>query len=114
KQRTAFDRPIGKNQYVQGHIVESLVEIKASKLMTYECAWKYDGGEPVIQESSIVKLYAAEMVNRVVDRMIQVHGGIGWMRELPLERLYRLVRIFPIVEGTSEIQKYVIAKTLGL
>ncbi|MFN2586658.1 MAG: acyl-CoA dehydrogenase family protein [Actinomycetota bacterium] len=114
KQRTAFDRPIGKNQYVQGHIVESLVEIKASKLMTYECAWKYDDGEPVIQESSIVKLYAAEMVNRVVDRMIQVHGGMGWMRELPLERLYRLVRVFRIVEGTSEIQKYVIAKTLGL
>ncbi|MDQ3914794.1 MAG: acyl-CoA dehydrogenase family protein [Actinomycetota bacterium] len=114
KQRTAFDRPIGKNQYVQGHIVESLVEIKASKLMTYECAWKYDNGQPVVQESSIVKLYASEMVNRVVDRMIQVHGGMGWMRELPLERLYRFVRIFPIVEGTSEIQKYVIAKTLGL
>jgi alkylation response protein AidB-like acyl-CoA dehydrogenase len=114
KQRTAFDRPIGKNQYVQGHIVDSLVELKASRLMTYECAWKYDNGDQVIQESSIVKLYAAEMVNRVVDRMIQVHGGMGWMRELPLERLYRLVRIFRIVEGTSEIQKYIIAKTLGL
>lgn len=112
--RTAFDRPIGKNQYVQGHIVDSHVELKASKLMTYECAWKYDQGDPVIQESSVVKLYAAEMVNRVVDRMIQVHGGMGWMRELPLERIYRLVRIFPLVEGTSEIQKYIIAKTLGL
>ncbi|MGH2693340.1 MAG: acyl-CoA dehydrogenase family protein [Actinomycetota bacterium] len=112
--RKAFGRSIGKNQYVQGHIVESLIEIKASKLMTYECAWKYDGGDPVVQESSIAKLYASEMVNRVVDRMIQVHGGIGWMRELPLERIYRLVRIFPLVEGTSEIQKYIIAKTLGL
>ncbi|MFN2388847.1 MAG: acyl-CoA dehydrogenase family protein [Actinomycetota bacterium] len=114
KTRVAFDRPIGKNQYVQGHIVESLVEIKASKLMTYECAWKYDNGDPVIQESSIVKYYSSEMVNRVVDRMIQVHGGMGWMRELPLERIYRLVRLFPLVEGTSEIQKYIIAKTLGL
>jgi butyryl-CoA dehydrogenase/acyl-CoA dehydrogenase len=114
KERVAFDRPIGKNQYVQGHIVESLVELKASKLMTYECAWKYDQGDAVIQESSIVKLYAAEMVNRVVDRMIQVHGGMGWMRELPLERIYRLVRIFPLVEGTSEVQRYIIAKTLGL
>jgi alkylation response protein AidB-like acyl-CoA dehydrogenase len=114
KERTAFDRPIGKNQYVQGHIVDSFVELKASKLMTYECAWKYDQGEPVVQESSIVKLYASEMVNRVVDRMIQVHGGMGWMRDLPLERLYRFVRIFTLVEGTSEIQKYVIAKTLGL
>jgi acyl-CoA dehydrogenase len=82
--------------------------------MSYECASKYDGGEVVIQESSIVKLYASEMVNRVVDRMIQVHGGMGWMRDLPLERIYRLVRIFPLVEGTSEIQKHIIAKTLGL
>ncbi|MDQ4142925.1 MAG: acyl-CoA dehydrogenase family protein [Actinomycetota bacterium] len=114
KNRHAFDRPIGKNQYVQGHLVESLIQIKASKLMTYECAWKYDGGDPVIQESSIVKLYASEMVNDVVDRMIQVHGGMGWMRELPLERIYRLVRIFTLVEGTSEIQKYIIAKALGL
>ena len=114
KERVAFDRPIGKNQYVQGHIVESAVELKASKLMTYECAWKYDQGEAVIQESSMVKLYATEMVNRVVDRMIQVHGGMGWMREVPLERLYRFVRIFTLVEGTSEIQKYIIAKTLGL
>jgi alkylation response protein AidB-like acyl-CoA dehydrogenase len=114
KERTAFDRPIGKNQYIQGHIVDSLVEIKAAKLMTYECAWLYDRGEPVVQESSIVKLYSAEMVNRVVDRMIQIHGGMGWMRELPLERIYRLVRIFTLVEGTSEIQKYIIAKSVGL
>jgi alkylation response protein AidB-like acyl-CoA dehydrogenase len=113
-QRKAFDRPIGKNQYVQGHIVDSAVELKAAKLMTYECAWKYDQGDAVIQESSMVKLYATEMVNRVVDRMIQVHGGMGWMREVPLERLYRFVRIFTLVEGTSEIQRYIIAKTLGL
>ena len=114
KQRKAFGRPIGKNQYVQGHLVDSLVEVKASKLMTYECAWKYDNGDEVVQESSIVKYYASEMVNRVVDRMIQVHGGMGWMRDLPLERLYRFVRIFRLVEGTSEIQKYIVAKTMGL
>lgn len=114
RSRVAFGRPIGTNQYVQGHIVDSLVELKASRLMTYECAWKYDTGDPVIQESSIAKLYASEMVNHVVYRMIQVHGGMGWMRELPLERLYRFVRIFTLVEGTSEIQKYVIAKTVGL
>ena len=114
KDREAFGRPIGKNQYIQGHLVDSLIEIKASKLMTYECAAKYDGGDSVIQESSIVKVYASEMVNRVVDRMIQVHGGMGWMRELPLERIYRLVRILTLVEGTSEIQRYIIAKTMGL
>ena len=112
--RVAFGKPIGKNQYVQGPIVDSLVEIKASKLMTYECAFKFDQGDPVIQESSIVKLYASEMVNRVVDRMIQVHGGMGWMRDLPLERIYRFVRIFTLVEGTSEIQRYIIARSLGL
>ena len=114
KNRTAFDRPIGKNQYEQNHIVESLIEIKASKLLTYECEWKYDNGDPVVQESSIVKLYASEMVNRVADRMIQVHGGMGWMKELALERIYRLVRIFTLVEGISEIQKYIIAKSVGL
>lgn len=114
KNRMAFGRPIGKNQHIQEHLVSSLIEIKASKLMTYECASKYDAGEAVIQESSIVKLYASEMVNRVVDRMIQVHGGMGWMRDLPLERIYRFVRIFTLVEGTSEIQKYIIAKTMGL
>ncbi|HEX2240318.1 MAG TPA: acyl-CoA dehydrogenase family protein [Actinomycetota bacterium] len=114
KDRIAFDRPIGKNQYVQGHLVESLVELKAARLMTYECAWLYDQGDPVIQQSSIVKLYSSEMVNRVADRMIQIHGGMGWMRELPLERIYRFVRMFRLVEGTSEIQKYIIAKTLGL
>ena len=114
KEREAFGRPIGKNQYIQGHLVDSLIEIKASKLMTYECATKYDGGDAVIQESSIVKVYASEMVNRVVDRMIQVHGGMGWMRDLPLERIYRLVRILTLVEGTSEIQRYIIAKTMGL
>ena len=114
KERQAFGRPIGKNQYVQGHIVDSLVELKASKLITYECADKYDHGDAVIQESSMAKLYSTEMVNRVVDRMIQVHGGMGWMRELPLERIYRLVRIFTLVEGTSEIQKYIIAKSVGL
>lgn len=112
--RIAFGQPIGKNQYVQGHLVDSLIEIKASKLMTYECAFKYDTGDPVVQESSMTKLYSSEMVNRVVDRMIQVHGGIGWMRDLPLERIFRLVRVFRLVEGTSEIQRYIIAKTLGL
>jgi acyl-CoA dehydrogenase len=114
KTRVAFDRPIGKNQYVQGHLVDSLIEHKASRLITYECAWKYDHGDQVVQESSIAKLYASEMVNRVAYRMIQVYGGMGWMREVPLERIYRLVRIFTLVEGTSEIQKYIIAKTLGL
>ncbi|MFN2610044.1 MAG: acyl-CoA dehydrogenase family protein, partial [Actinomycetota bacterium] len=114
KNREAFERPIGKNQYVQGHIIDSLIEAKASRLLTYECAWKYDNGDPVMQESSIAKLYASEMVNRVVYRMIQVYGGMGWMREVPLERIARFVRIFPLVEGTSEIQKYIIAKTLGL
>lgn len=114
KTRTAFDRPIGKNQYVQGHVIDSLIEHKASRLMTYECAWKYDGGDSVMQESSIAKLYASEMVNRVLYRMIQVYGGMGWMREVPLERIARFVRIFTLVEGTSEIQKYIIAKTLGM
>lgn len=114
RSRKAFGRPIGSFQYVQGHLVDSLVELRASRHLTNECAWRYDRGEPVIRESSITKLYATEMVNRVAYRMTQVFGGMGWMREVPLERLYRSVRGFTLFEGTSEIQRYILAKTLGL
>ena len=114
KSRRAFGRPIGAFQYVQGHLVDSLVELQASRHLTYECAWRHDRGEPVVRESSMAKLYATEMVNRVAYRMIQVLGGMGWMREVPLERIYRSARAFTLFEGTSEIQRHILARTLGL
>jgi len=114
RRRHAFGQRIGQHQYVQGHLVDSHVELEASRLLTYRCAWRYDAGDPVPRESAVAKLYATEMASRVVDRMIQVHGGQGWMRELPLERAYRLTRMLRIVDGTSEIQRVIIASTLSL
>ena len=85
-----------------------------ARLLTYKLAWLADQGEPLIQAAAYAKLYATEMVGRAADTAIQVHGGMGLTRELGLERIYRFVRIMRIVEGTSEIQRFLISKGLGL
>jgi acyl-CoA dehydrogenase len=114
KDRTTFGKPIGKNQAVQWMLADSVVEIEAARWMTYRLAWLCDQGEEPMKESSIVKLYNTEMVNRVADRAVQIFGGVGYLAEGPVERIYRYVRMFRIVEGASEIQRLVIARTLGL
>lgn len=91
-----------------------MVALRAAKLLTYEAAWKFDQGEDAIADASAAKLFASETANRIVDRILQVHGALGWSRASPLERSYRLARTLRIVEGTSEIQKLVIARTAGL
>jgi len=80
--------------------------------MNYHCAWKWDRGLDVRMETSIVKLFASEMATRIIDMAMQVHGGMGYSRELPLERMYRYARMYRIVEGTSEIHKNVIGRML--
>jgi alkylation response protein AidB-like acyl-CoA dehydrogenase len=112
--RQTFGRPIGKNQAVQWMLADSAVEIHAARLMTYHLAWLVDRGEQPIRESSMVKLNNTEMVGRVADRAVQVFGGMGVLTEGPVERIYRFVRMLRIVEGTSEIQRLVIARALGL
>jgi len=82
--------------------------------MTYHLAWLVDQGEQPIRESSIVKLYNTEMASRVSDRAIQVFGGMGVLTEGPVERIWRFVRMMRVVEGASEIQRLIIARTLGL
>jgi acyl-CoA dehydrogenase len=114
KDRKTFGKPIGKYQAVQWMLADSVVEIEAARWMTYRLAWLCDQGEQPIKESSIVKLYNTEMVNRVADRAVQIFGGMGYLAEGPVERIYRFVRMLRIVEGTSEIQRLVIARTLGL
>lgn len=114
KDRATFGKPIGKNQAVQWMLADSVVEIEAARWMTYRLAWLVDQGQEPMRESSIVKLYNTEMVNRVADRAVQIFGGMGYLAEGPVERIYRFVRMFRIVEGTSEIQRLVIARTLGL
>jgi len=112
--RTAFGKPIGKYQHVRGMLAESAAELYAAEQMVLNASWKMDQGEPVIGESSMAKWYATNMLYRLADRAVQIHGGMGVMKELPLERIFRLARILRIVEGTDEIQKETIAKSLEL
>ncbi|MGH3442980.1 MAG: acyl-CoA dehydrogenase family protein [Nitriliruptorales bacterium] len=124
KTRTAFGKPIARNQAISFPLADSKVEIEAARWLTYHLAWKVDrlargearGGADIalMLDSSIVKLYGTEMVNRVADRAMQVLGGQGLMREVPIERIWRFARILRIVEGASEIQRLVIARSLGL
>jgi alkylation response protein AidB-like acyl-CoA dehydrogenase len=112
--RTAFGRPIGANQFVQGMIVESHAEVEQAKLLVYQQASEIDDGADGRRQAALAKMVAAEMVGRVADRAIQVHGGNGFMTELGLEGWYRDVRAMRLYEGTGEILRANVAKTLGL
>jgi acyl-CoA dehydrogenase len=111
-QRQQFGRAIGTNQAIQWMIADSEVEIHAGRMMVYNGAWKVDTGQRASHEAAIIKVYCSEMANRVADRCVQVHGGMGYMRELDVERFYRDARILRIYEGTSEVQRMIIAGDL--
>jgi acyl-CoA dehydrogenase len=114
KQRVAFGQPVGKNQYVQGMLVDSYAELEQARLLVYRCAQEIDDGAEGRREAALAKLVATEMVGRVADRAIQVHGGNGFMTELGIEAWARDVRAMRLYEGTSEILRTNVAKTLGL
>lgn len=114
KDRVAFGRPIGANQFVQGMIVDSYAELEQARLLVYQCARQIDEGADGRRQAALAKYVATETVGRVGDRAIQVHGGNGFMTELGLETWYRDARAMRLYEGTSEILKANIAKTLGL
>ena len=114
KQREAFGKPIGKNQYVQAHIVDSLCELEQARLLVYAASDAIDNGGDGRMWAAKAKYVASEMVGRVADRAIQVYGGNGYMTEMGIERYARLVRAMRLYEGTSEILKTNIAKGLGL
>ncbi len=113
-ERVAFGQPIGKNQYVQGMLVDSYAELAQARLLVYSLATEIDEGADGRRQAALSKYVATEMVGRVADRAIQVHGGNGFMTELGLEPWYRDVRAMRLYEGTSEILRTNIAKTLGL
>jgi acyl-CoA dehydrogenase len=112
KERKQFGRAIGEFQLVQAMLADSQTELYAAKSMTLDAARKRDEGETVTMEASCCKLYASEMVGRVADRAVQIHGGAGYMQASAVERFYRDVRLFRIYEGTSQIQQLVIARAL--
>ena len=112
KQRSTFGRTLSDRQAIQWMLADSEVEIRAARWLTWEGAWKVDRGEEHRHEASIAKLYSSEMLGRVVDRAVQIHGGYGVAKELPLERWYREARVRRIGEGPSEVQRFVIARNL--
>jgi acyl-CoA dehydrogenase len=105
-------KPIGRFQLIQGMLAESYTEARAGRALVLEAAGAYERGEDVSTGPSAAKLFCSEMVGRVVDRAVQVHGGAGYMREMTVERLYRDARLYRIYEGTSEVQKVVIGRAL--
>jgi acyl-CoA dehydrogenase len=112
KRRRQFGQPIASNQAIQWMLADSAVEIHAARLMVYDAAAKLDSGMRVSRQAAMVKVYASELANRVADRVLQIHGGMGYMKDSPVERAYRDARILRIYEGTSEVQRMIIAEDL--
>ncbi|MCA2226393.1 acyl-CoA dehydrogenase family protein [Nonomuraea aurantiaca] len=106
------DHPIAEFQQVQAMLAESQTELFAGRAMVLEAARAYDDGSDRRMAPSCAKLFCSEMVGRVADRAVQIHGGMGYMRTVPVERFYRDARLFRLYEGTSEVQKVIIAKQL--
>lgn len=111
KERQQFGTPIGDFQMVQQMLADSVIEINAARWMVYHAAWMLDQGLDAREQIAMVKVHAAETLGRVVDRAVQVFGGMGYCRELPIERYYRDARIYRIYDGTSEIHRGVIARS---
>ena len=110
KQRKQFGEPISKLQAIQFMLAEMASKIYPMDSIVYRCAYDYDQGKDVSVDAAIVKLYASEAMTEVADKALQVHGGMGFSRELPMERYYRDARILRIFEGTTEIQKMIIGR----
>src|SRR6267378_5396029 len=112
KQRSTFGELLSKRQAIQWMLADSEVELRAARWLTWEGAWKADRGEDFRTEASIAKLYSSEVLGRVIDRAVQIHGGYGVSKEFPIERWYREARIRRIGEGPSEVHRMVIARSI--
>jgi hypothetical protein len=112
KQRKQFGRFISEFQAIQHKLADMATDIDASRLLTLRAAWMKDSGQNVNKESSMAKLFASETAVRVADEAVQVHGGYGFLKDFPVEKFYRDVKLCTIGEGTSEIQRLVIARQL--
>jgi len=112
KERETFGKPIADRQAIQIMIADSAVEIDAARWLVLNAAYTLDQGEDNRHLASMAKLYGANMGNRVIDRALQIHGGMGYTRELPLERWYREARLWRIYDGTDEIQRVIISRNL--
>jgi short/branched chain acyl-CoA dehydrogenase len=113
KERKQFGKPISKFQAIQFKLADMDTEIELARLMYYKAAWLHMEGKPFAREASMAKLFASETAKRAADQAVQIHGGYGFMDEFPVSRYWRSVKINEIGEGTSEVQRMVIAKHLG-
>jgi alkylation response protein AidB-like acyl-CoA dehydrogenase len=112
KMRKQFGRPISEFQAIQHKLVDMAVDIDAARLLNYRAAWMLDRGLRVTRESSMAKLFASEAAVRIAGEAVQIHGGYGFIKDYPVEKFYRDVKLCTIGEGTSEIQRLVIARQL--
>jgi acyl-CoA dehydrogenase len=112
RERRQFGKPIGEQQLIQQLLADSAIEINAARLLLLHTAHEIDQGHDARERISMVKVYASEMLGRVADRAVQVFGGMGYCKDLPIERFYRDARIFRIFDGTSEIHRTVIARSM--
>jgi len=112
KMRKQFGRPISEFQAIQHKLVDMAVELDAARLLNYRAAWMLDRGMRVTRESSMAKLFASEAAVRIAGEAVQIHGGYGFIKDYPVEKFYRDVKLCTIGEGTSEIQRLVIARQL--
>ena len=110
--REAFGRKIGENQAVQWMIADSETELEAARWLALRAAWDADRGADARHATAMAKLFCTSMVGRVVDRALQIHGGMGYTKDLPLEGWYRAVRAMRIFEGTDEIQRLILSRDL--
>ncbi|MDX6287530.1 MAG: hypothetical protein QOG53_3015 [Frankiales bacterium] len=112
--RTAFGKPLARNQGVAFPLADSKADIEAMRWLTYHLAWAVDAGEEPVLDASIVKLFNTERGYAVADRCLQVFGGMGLVKEGPIEHVLRHLRMLRVVEGASEVQRLVISRTIGL
>lgn len=110
KERVQFGKPIASNQAIQWMLADMATDTEAAKTLTISAAKKIDEGKKVIKEASMAKLFASEVFNRVADKAVQIHGGMGYVADYPVERFYRDARITKIYEGTSEVQRMLISR----
>ena len=112
KERKQFGKPIADNQAIQWMLADMATETEAARMLTLKAAHMIDEGKKVIKEASMAKLFASDVFNRVADKAVQIHGGMGYVADYPIERFYRDARITKIYEGTNEIQRLIIARNV--
>jgi hypothetical protein len=111
-QRKQFGQAIAEFQAIQWKLADMATEIEAARLLTMSAAWQKDQGQTVTRASAMAKLYAGEVAVRAANECVQIHGGYGFIKDYPAEKFYRDVKLCTIGEGTSEIQRLVIAREL--